>query len=53
MAAQGDPGVLVVTNTGADPVTLPDGEVLVASGPLDDAGTLPADTTVWLRVAAG
>lgn len=33
---------------GADPVPLPDGEVLVASGPLAD-GALPGETTAWLR----
>ena len=37
----------VVLNCGTAPVALPDGEVLLASGPLD--GTLPADTAVWLR----
>ncbi|GAB3213454.1 glycoside hydrolase family 13 protein [Marinactinospora thermotolerans] len=40
--------VLVLVNTGSDPVTLPDAEVLVSSAPLSD-GTLPADTAVWLR----
>ncbi|PSK98058.1 alpha-glucosidase [Murinocardiopsis flavida] len=39
---------LVLTNTGAEPVALPDGEVLLASGPLDN-GALPGDTSVWLR----
>ena len=43
--------VVVVTNLGADPVTLPDGEVLVASGPLAADGSLPTDTTAWVRVA--
>ncbi len=40
----------VVTNLGALPVPLPAGlgEVLVASGPLADDGSLPSDTTVWL-----
>src|SRR3546814_829342 len=38
-----------VTNFGDDPVPLPDGEVLLASGPLPD-GELPGATTVWLRV---
>ncbi|UOE43821.1 glycoside hydrolase family 13 protein [Agromyces larvae] len=41
-------GVLVVANTGTSPVALPAGEVLLASEPLAD-GTLPADTTAWLR----
>lgn len=35
-------------NFGADPVPLPEGEVLVASGPLAD-GALPGETTAWLR----
>jgi len=38
--------VTVVLNCGTTPVGLPDGEVLMASGPVD--GTLPADTAVWL-----
>jgi alpha-glucosidase len=39
--------VTVVANLGAASVPLPSGDVVLASGPLD-AGTLPADTTVWL-----
>jgi alpha-glucosidase len=38
--------VTVVLNCGTAPVALPDGEVLMASGPV--AGMLPADTAVWL-----
>ena len=38
--------VTAVLNCGAEPVPLPDGEVLLASGPVDT--TLPADTAVWL-----
>jgi len=38
----------VVMNFGTTPVDLPDGEVLVASGPLD-GGRLPGETAVWLR----
>lgn len=42
--------VLVLANTGATAVPLPDGvEVLVASEPLDVADQLPADVTVWAR----
>jgi alpha-glucosidase len=37
-----------VTNLSAADVELPAGEVLLASGPLGE-GTLPPDTTVWLR----
>jgi alpha-glucosidase len=39
--------VTVVANTGATPVPLPAGDVLIASGPVG-AGLLPGDTTVWL-----
>ena len=39
----------VVMNFGTAPSALPAGEVLVASGPLDD-GRLPGETAVWLRV---
>ena len=38
-----------VTNFGAEPVELPDGELLVASAPLVD-GRLGADATAWIRV---
>jgi alpha-glucosidase len=37
----------VVLNCGDAPVELPDGELLLASGPVD--GKLPADTAAWLR----
>ncbi|MCW2638942.1 MAG: alpha-amylase [Dactylosporangium sp.] len=41
--------VLVVANTGAEPVQLPVGaRVLLASGELDPQGRVPADTTVWV-----
>lgn len=36
-----------LTNFGAAPVDLPDGEVMVTSGPLHD-GLLPQDTTAWV-----
>jgi alpha-glucosidase len=38
----------IVANTGATPVALPAGDVVVASGPVGE-GVLPGDTTVWLR----
>lgn len=38
-----------VMNFGQGPVDLPQGEVLVSSGPLTSDGRLPAETTVWLR----
>ena len=42
--------LLVLTNLGADPVTLPDGaRVLLRSGALDPAGRVPVDVTVWVR----
>ncbi|MFJ9556738.1 glycoside hydrolase family 13 protein [Nocardiopsis sp. NPDC101807] len=41
------PEVLVLVNTGREPVELPPGEVLVASAELD--GRLPGDAAVWLR----
>ncbi|MDR6905388.1 alpha-glucosidase [Agromyces sp. 3263] len=37
-----------VTNFGASPVDLPEGEVLVTSAPLE-GGRLPGATTAWLR----
>jgi alpha-glucosidase len=40
--------VRCVTNYGAEPIALPDGEVLLSSVQLAD-GRLPCDTTVWLR----
>ena len=49
-SGDGERTLLVVTNLGADPVALPPGEVLVASGPLTDDGALPTDTTVWVRL---
>ena len=38
--------VTVVLNCGTEPVALPAGDVLMASGPLD--GQLPPDTAVWI-----
>jgi alpha-glucosidase len=38
-----------VVNTGGTPVTLPAGEVLLASAPVI-GGTLPGDATAWLRL---
>jgi alpha-glucosidase len=43
-------GVLCMTNLSHQPVPLPGARsLLLASGPLDRDGLLPADTTVWLR----
>ncbi|WP_148613796.1 glycoside hydrolase family 13 protein [Nocardioides rubriscoriae] len=47
--------VTVVLNCGTTEVPLPEGELLLASGPVDAAGgvagSLPPDTAVWLRPA--
>ncbi|SEH72994.1 alpha-glucosidase [Mycolicibacterium rutilum] len=40
-------GLVCVLNAGAVPIPLPEGEVLLASGPVLD-GTLPPDTAAWL-----
>ena len=37
-----------ILNCGTTPLALPEGEVVIASGPLD-GDKLPADTAVWLR----
>jgi alpha-glucosidase len=47
LAFRREPGFTCVVNTGSVPAALPDGDVLLASGPLAD-GQLPADTAVWL-----
>jgi alpha-glucosidase len=44
-------GWMSVTNFGDHPVPMPDGEVVMASGPLT-GGFLPGETTVWMRVAS-
>jgi alpha-glucosidase len=43
-----DPGFLCAVNLAAAPVALPEGTVLLASGPLWDHGRLPPDTAVWI-----
>ncbi|HEX7352418.1 glycoside hydrolase family 13 protein [Brachybacterium sp.] len=57
LAVERPGGWLSVTNFGAAPVTLPDGEVLLSSAPLagrdGDVQELPGATTVWLRRPAG
>ena len=40
-----------ITNFGEEPITLPQGEVLLTSGPLTDDGKLPQDTSAWLKLA--
>ena len=41
-------GVSVVLNAGTYPAALPEGEVLISSGPLP-GGVLPPDTAAWIR----
>jgi alpha-glucosidase len=41
-------GLVCVVNFAPDPAALPAGDVLLASGPLDD-NRLPADTAAWIR----
>ncbi|AZS35512.1 Oligo-1,6-glucosidase [Microbacterium lemovicicum] len=41
-------GVTVIANLGEAAVPLPEGRVILSSGPVD-AGSIPADTTVWLE----
>jgi alpha-glucosidase len=43
-----DPGFLCVVNLAAEPVDVPEGTILLASGPLGDDGRLPPDTAAWL-----
>ncbi|MFE6822016.1 glycoside hydrolase family 13 protein [Streptomyces sp. NPDC057690] len=44
------PGLVCVVNLAAAPATLPEHDhILLASGPLDAEGRLPADTAIWLR----
>ena len=40
-------GWQIVTNFGTEPVALPEGEVVITSGPLE-GGLLPGDTTAWI-----
>ena len=41
-------GLLCALNASTEPVPMPPGDLLLASGPLDADGTLPPDTAVWL-----
>ena len=42
-------GIRVITNFGQVPAPLPQGEVLLVSGDLAADGSLPPDTTAWIR----
>ena len=49
LAFERDPGFVCIANISGSPVELPDGAVVIlTSGPLGEAGRVPADTTVWL-----
>jgi alpha-glucosidase len=48
LAFDRDPGFTCVVNTGAEPVPLPPGRVLLTSTDLPSDGTLPSDAAVWL-----
>jgi alpha-glucosidase len=50
VSGDGSRTLVVVTNFGPEPVPLPEGQVIAASGPLTDGGELPRDTTVWVRL---
>jgi alpha-glucosidase len=39
-----------VTNFGTEPVPLPDGDVILASGPLAENGHVAGESTVWLQL---
>jgi len=45
-----DPGFMCVVNISDAPIPMPEGEQMLASGPLTDRGALPTDTAVWLSV---
>lgn len=45
---RGEDGVTCVLNAGSSPVTLPDGELLIASAPMVD-GLLVPDAAAWVR----
>jgi alpha-glucosidase len=49
--AFGRAGVQCWVNTGVQEVPLPEGQVLLASGPGTDNGALPCDTAAWVDVA--
>ncbi|MDA7566030.1 alpha-amylase, partial [Pontimonas sp.] len=42
--------ITVVSNTGSQPVELPEGEVVVASQPVE-SGALPGYATAWVRTS--
>ncbi len=50
LAGDGARTLLVVTNTGPDPVALPEGEVIATSAPLTEDGAVPQDATAWVRL---
>ncbi|MCK2216058.1 glycoside hydrolase family 13 protein [Actinomadura sp. ATCC 31491] len=50
LAIEREPGLVVVLNTGEEPVLPPvAGEVLLSSGPLAADGSIPPDTAAWIQ----
>ena len=48
-----EPGFCCLANVSADPVAVPEASTpILGSGPLTSDGRVPADTTVWLSLAA-
>ncbi len=47
-----DPGFVCVVNISPEPVPVPPGEILVASGPLTEGHLLPPDTAAWLTASS-
>lgn len=42
-------GVCCIVNVSHEAMAMPEGEILLASSPLDPGGPLPVDTAVWVR----
>ncbi|HWT34016.1 MAG TPA: DUF3459 domain-containing protein, partial [Microbacterium sp.] len=42
-------GLTVIANLGAEPVTLPEGRIVISSIPVEQ--TLPTDAAVWIETA--
>jgi alpha-glucosidase len=47
------PGFVCVVNISDAPIPLRDGEILLASGPPTEEGSIPPDTAVWLAAGDG
>ena len=51
LAFERDPGFVCVVNFSDKGFPIPDGDVMLASGPLTEGRTLPSDTAAWLSQA--